>query len=53
MLEALSHEFQLYSDGLVNIAALLEDCVKRLLIWKEAMMEKGLRVNAGNTMVMV
>ena len=29
----------------------LEECARRLLIWKEAM-EKGLRVNAGKTKVM-
>ena len=32
---------------LVTMAELLEECVRRLLIWKEAMEEKGLRVNAG------
>ena len=47
---ALSHEFcsDLFADDLV-IIAYSEECVRRLLIWKGAMEEKGLRVNAGNT----
>ena len=56
MLEALSREFHcgipwedLYADDLVFIAELLEECARRLLTWKEAMEEKGLRVNAGKT----
>ena len=59
VLEALSREFRagvpwedLYADDLVIIADSLEECVRRLLIWKEAM-EKGLRVNAGKTKVMI
>ena len=59
-LEALSCEFQagvpwgdLYADDLVIIADSLEECVRRLLIWKEAMEKKGLRVNAGKTKVMI
>ena len=51
MLEALSREVQagvpwedLYAD---------EECVRRLLIWREAMEKKGLRVNAGKTKVMI
>ena len=54
VLEALSSEFgagvlweDLYADDLVIIADSLEECVRRLLIWKEAMERKGLRVNAG------
>ena len=54
VLEALPCEFRacvpwedLYADNLVIIADSLEECVRRLLIWKEAM-EKRLRVNAGN-----
>ena len=42
VLEALSHEFRtgvpwvdLYADDLVIIADSLEECVRRLLIWKE------------------
>ena len=31
----------------------LEECVRRLLTWKEAMEEKGLRVNAGKTKIMI
>ena len=53
VLEALSREFwagvpweDLYADDLVIIADSLEECVRRLLIWKAAMEKKGLRVNA-------
>ena len=59
MLEALSHEFpavpweDLYADDLVIIADSLVECVRRLLIWKEAMEKKGLKVNAGKTKVMI
>ena len=59
MLEALSREFRagvpledLYADDLVIIADSLEESVRGLLIWKEAM-EKGLRVNAVKTKVMI
>ena len=45
---ALSHEFRsgvpwedLYADDLVIIAESLEECVRRLLTWKEAMDRKG------------
>ena len=51
VLEALSHEFRagvswedLYADDPVIIADSLEECVRRLLVWKEAMEKKGLRV---------
>ena len=60
VLEALSREFRagvpwedLYADDLVISADSLEECVRRLLIWKEAMEKKGLRINAGKTMVMI
>ena len=60
VLEALSREFRagvpwedLYADDLVIIADSLEECVRRLLIWKEAMEKKGLRVNAGKTKFMI
>ena len=60
VLEALSREFRagvpledLYADDLVIIADSLEECVRRLLMWKEAMEKKGLRVNAGKTKVMI
>ena len=60
VLEALSCEFccgvpweGLYADDLVIIAESLEECVRRLLTWKEAMEEKGLRVNAGKTKIMI
>ena len=58
VLEALSREFRsgvpwedLYADDLVTIAESLEECVRRLLTWKEAMEKKGLRVNAGKIMI--
>ena len=54
------HEFRfgvhwedLYADDLVIIAKSLEECVRRLLTWKEAMEKKGLRVNAGKTKFMI
>ena len=60
VLEALSCEFRagvpwedLYADDLVIFADSLEECVGRFLIWKEAMEKKGLRVNAGNTKVLL
>ena len=60
VLEALSREFRsgvtwedLYGDDLVIIAESLEECVRRLLTWKETMEKKGLRVNAGKTKIMI
>ena len=60
VLKALSSEFRagvpwedLYADDLVIIADSLEECVRRLLIWIEAMEKKGLKVNAGKTKVMI
>ena len=60
VLEALSREFRsgdpwedLYADDLVIIAESLEECVRRLLTWKEAMEKKGLRVNAGKTKIVI
>ena len=60
VLEALSREFRagvpwedLYADDLVIIADSLEECVRRLLKWKEAMEKNGLRVSAGKTKVMI
>ena len=60
VLEALSCEFctgvpweDLYADDLVIITETLEECVRRLLTWKEAMEERGLRVNAGKTKIMI
>ena len=51
VLEALSYEFHsvvpwedLYANDFVIITESLEECVRRLLTWKEAMEEKGLRV---------
>ena len=58
VLEALSCEFRcgvpwedLYADDLVIIADSIEECVRRLC--KGAMEEKGLRVNAGKTKIMI
>ena len=62
VLEALSCEFLagpwedihfVYADDLVIINDSLEECVRRLLIKKEAMEKKGLGVNAGKTKVMI
>ena len=60
VLEALSHEFcsgipwkDLYADDLVINAEWLEECVRRLLTWKEAMEKKRLTVNAGKTKIMI
>ena len=60
LLEALPCDFQagvpwedLYANDLVINADSLEECVRRLLIWKEAMEKKGLRINAGKTKVMI
>ena len=40
-------------DDLVIIAESLEECVRRLLTWKEAMEKKALRVNAGKRKIMI
>ena len=60
VLEALSCKFpsgvfleDLYADDLVIIAESLEECVRRLLTSKEAMEEKGLRVNAGKMKIII
>ena len=60
MLEALSREFRsgfpwedLYANDLVITAELLEECVRRLLTWKEGMEKKGLRVNAEKRKIMI
>ena len=43
-----------YADDLVIITESLEECVRRLLTWKEAIEKKGLRiVNAGKTKIMI
>ena len=52
VLETLSHMFRA-ADDLVIIADSLEECVRRLLIWKEAMEKKRLSLNAGKTKVMI
>ena len=43
----------LYADDFVIIAEPLEKYVRRFLTWKEAMEEKGLRVKAGKTDIMI
>ena len=43
----------LYANDIVIIAESPEECVRRFLAWKEAMEEKGLRVNAGKTKIMI
>ena len=60
VLEAFSRKFRagipwedLYADDFVVIADSLQESVRRLLIWKEAMEKKGLRVNAGKTKIMI
>ena len=60
VLEALSREFRsgvpwedLYCNALVIISESLEECIRRLLTWKEAMEKKGLSVNAGKTKIMI
>ena len=60
ILEALPWEFRagvpwenLYADVLDIIADSMEECVCRLLAWKEGMERKGLRVNAGKTKIMI
>ena len=42
----LALEFHGKTDDLVIIADSLKECVRSLLIWKEAMEKKGLMVNA-------
>ena len=39
--------------NLVIIADSMEECVRRLLTWREGMGRKGLRVNAGKTKIMI
>ena len=60
VLEALSREFcsgvpweDCNVDDLVITTELLEECVRRLLTWKETMEEKGPRVNSGKTKIMI
>ena len=59
VLKALSREFRcgvpwayLYADDLVIKAKSLKECVRRLLAGKKAM-EKGLRVHAGKTKIII
>ena len=60
VLEAISREFRtgaprelLYADDLVIIADSLEECVARLMTWKEKMEQKGFRVNMKKTKFLV
>ena len=60
VLEALKWEFcfgvpweNLYADDLVITTESLEECLRRLLTWKEAMEKKGLRVNAGKMKIVI
>ena len=60
VLEALLREFRagepwedLYADNVVITADPMEECVRRLLTWKEGMERKVLRVNAGKTKIMI
>ena len=60
VLEALSRGFcagvpweDLYADDLIIIADSMDECVSRLLIWKEGLERKGLRVTAKKTKVMI
>ena len=48
-----SRREDLYADDLVIIAESLEECVRRLLTWKEAMEKKRLRINAGKMKIMI
>ena len=59
VLEALSREFlagvtweYLHADDIAIIADSMEECVRKLLTWKEGM-ERKLRVNAGKTKIMI
>ena len=60
VLEALSREFRsgvpcedLYADDLVTVAESLEESVRSLLTWKQAMEEERLRINTGKTKIMI
>ena len=60
VLEALSCEFRaggpcedMYVEDFVTTADSMEECVTRLLTWKEGMEKKGLRANAGKTKIMI
>ena len=60
VLEALSCKFcsgvpweDPCAKDLVIMAELLKECVGKLLTWKEALEEKGLRVNAGKMKIMI
>ncbi len=60
VLEALSLEFRagvpwedLYADDLIIITDSMDECVRRVKIWKEEMEKKGLRMNAKKTKVLI
>ena len=59
VLEALSREIRVgvpwemfFADDLVIIADSLDECVRRVKVWKESMEAKGLRVNMNKTVLM-
>lgn len=43
----------LREGDLVIIADSMEECVHRLLVWKEGIQKKGLRVNMGKSKIMI
>ena len=47
----MNTSLKFHERNLVIIADSMDECVRRLLIWKEAMKRNGLRVNAGKTRV--
>ena len=49
----VSFELEYLGRTFVIIAHSLEECVRRLLTWKEGMERKELRVNAGKTKIMI
>ena len=60
VLEALSHQFHtgiswelLYTDDLVLITDIQEECISKLKAWKVGMGSKGLRVNMKKTKFLV
>ena len=43
----------LYADDLVRMAPTIEQLGRRVAEWRASLLDKGLKVNAGNTKVMV
>ena len=52
-MDSLIRQLVSIDDSQFGFIELLEECVKGRLIWKEAMEEKGLRVNAGRMKIMI